>query len=148
MDLTQIVLLSVSIVLAIFLVAVGLQAFFVLKSLRRTLSSLDKLLNEADDLVGQVKKPLESVRNVLKPSLGIALGAFITYLITKKKGQNIKNLLAKEGHRLVDELAAKAPSALENQNANKDAVDQIHQHIDQIQKKGRRFFFRRHAPES
>ena len=55
MDTTQTVLLAVIIVLAIFLVALGFQVFFVLKDLRKTLARMNRLFDDADDLVDQVK---------------------------------------------------------------------------------------------
>ena len=75
MDTTQIVLLSVIIVLTIFLVVIGFQVFFVLKDLRKTLFRLNRLFDNADDLVGQVKKPIESAGNIftaMTAGVGIA----------------------------------------------------------------------------
>ena len=75
MDTTQIILLAVIIVLTIFLVVIGFQVFFVLKDLRKTLFRLNRLFDNADDLVGQVKKPIESASNIftaMTAGVGIA----------------------------------------------------------------------------
>ena len=61
MDLIQAILLSVIVVLTIFLVVIGFQAFFVLKDLRKTLGKMNQLMEDTDSLVSQVKKPIESV---------------------------------------------------------------------------------------
>ncbi len=82
MDITQIVLLSVVIVLAIFLVVLGVQVFYVLKDLRKTLKKFNLLLDGTDDLVNQVKKPIESASNVFS---ALTAGVGIAHLL--KKGE-------------------------------------------------------------
>ena len=75
MDITQTVILAVIIALAILLVVVGFQVFFVLKDLRKTLFRLNRLFDNTDDLVGQVKKPIESAGNLftaMTAGVGIA----------------------------------------------------------------------------
>jgi len=64
MDLTQAILLSVIVVLAIFLVVIGFQAFFVLKDLRKSLTKMNKLMEDADGLVSDVKKPVNTVTSL------------------------------------------------------------------------------------
>lgn len=83
MDLTQTVLLAVIVVVSIFLVVIGLQVFFVLKDLRKTLFRMNRLFDNADDLVGQVKKPIESAGNLFT---AMTAGVGIAHLL--KKGSN------------------------------------------------------------
>lgn len=78
MDTTQTVLLAVIIVLAVFLVALGFQVFFVLKDLRKTLSRMNRLFDDADDLVDQVKKPIQSAGSFLT---ALTAGAGIAHLL-------------------------------------------------------------------
>ncbi len=86
MDLTQAILLSVIVVLTIFLVVIGFQAFFVLKDLRKTLGKMNQLMEDTDSLVSQVKKPIESVGGVLTT---LTAGAGIAHLLKKlKKGED------------------------------------------------------------
>ena len=86
MDITQTVLLSVIVVLTIFLVVVGFQAFFTLKDLRKTLNKMNQLMDDTDDLVGQVKKPIESASHLFT---AITAGAGIAHLLKKvKKGED------------------------------------------------------------
>lgn len=80
MDLTQIVLLSVIIVLAIFLVILGIQLFFVLRDLRKSIRRMNHFFDEANQLVYEVKKPIEKA------------GTFVTALTT---ASGIINLLKK-----------------------------------------------------
>jgi len=83
LDLTQIILLSVIIVLTIFLVILGFQVFFVLRDLRSTLKRLNQLFAEANTLVSEVKKPIEKA------------GTFVTALTT---GAGLVHLLKKGKH--------------------------------------------------
>ncbi len=87
MDITQTVILSVIIVLTIFLVVLGFQTFFVLKDLRKTLLRLNKLFDNTDDLVLQVKKPIESASNVFT---SLAAGIGLAHLL--KKGSKDREL--------------------------------------------------------
>ena len=80
-DSTQIVLLAVIIVLTVFLVVIGFQVYFVLKDLRRTLFRLNRLFDDADDLVGQVKKPIESAGNIFT---AMTAGVGIAHLLKKR----------------------------------------------------------------
>ncbi len=75
MDITQIVTLSVILVLTVFLVILGFQLFFVLKDFRKTLFKVNRLFDNADDLILQVKKPIEqagSVVTAMTAGVGIA----------------------------------------------------------------------------
>lgn len=80
MDVTQTILLAIIIVLAIFLVALGFQVFFVLKDLRKTLTRMNMLFDDANDLVGQIKKPVESAGNFVT---ALTAGAGIAQLFKK-----------------------------------------------------------------
>ena len=86
MDTTQTVLLAIIIVLAIFLVALGFQVFFVLKDLRKTLHRMNMLFDDANQLVTDIKKPVESAGNFVT---ALTAGAGIAHLL--KKGKKEKN---------------------------------------------------------
>ena len=87
MDITQSVILSVIIVLTIFLVVVGIQVFFTLKELRKSLKKANKLMDDADDIVSQVKKPIETAGNLVT---ALTAGAGIAHFLKKIAGE-IKN---------------------------------------------------------
>jgi hypothetical protein len=87
MDTTQIVLLAIAIILTVFLVALGFQAFFVLKDVRKTLLRMNRLFDDADELVDQVKKPIESAGNFVT---ALTAGAGIAHLLKKGKEEKRK----------------------------------------------------------
>lgn len=99
--------------------------------------------------------------------LGVIIGAAVTYLFTNEKGQKIKDRLVKEGSKLIDKLREDLEQAEEEIQKEKELVsdkvesgvetvketvqevaETVPGHIDQIQKKGRRFFFRKPRAES
>lgn len=82
MDVTQIILLSAVIVLTIFVVIMSFQAFLTLKDFRKTLGKLNHLMDDTDDLVGKVKKPIESVGGVFS---ALTAGAGIAHFLKKIK---------------------------------------------------------------
>lgn len=99
--------------------------------------------------------------------VGVIIGAALTYLFTNKEGQKLKNKLLAEGEKLLsslregleeatdstkevrEEAGQKLSAGVEEiKDKVEEEVSELPKHIDQIQKKGRRFFFRRHASES
>lgn len=80
LDLSQIVLLAVIIVLTIFLVVLGFQVFFILKDLRFTLKRVNQLFDDANQLVTDVKKPIEKAGNFFT---ALTAGAGIVQLLKR-----------------------------------------------------------------
>lgn len=80
MDLTQSVILSIIIVLTVFLVVLGFQVFFVLRDFRKTLFRMNRLLDDTDNLITQVRKPIETAGNLLTSA---AAGMGIAHLIKR-----------------------------------------------------------------
>jgi len=80
MDIIQAVLLTVIVVLTIFLIVIGFQAFFTLKDLRRTLTKMNRLMDDTDDLVSEVKGPVHSATNLFT---ALTAGAGIAHLLKK-----------------------------------------------------------------
>lgn len=85
MDITQAVILSVIVVLAIFLVVIGIQIFFTLKDLRKSLKKANQLMEDADNIVSQIKKPVETAGNMLT---ALTAGAGIAHFIKKITGES------------------------------------------------------------
>ena len=85
MDATQAVLLSIIVVLAIFLVVIGFQAFFTLKELRKTLKKADKLMDDVDGIASQIRKPIESAGNIFT---AVSAGAGIAQIIKRLTADN------------------------------------------------------------
>ena len=82
MDATQAIILSVIVVLTIFLIIIGYQLFFVLKELRLTLKKSNRILDDTQDFISQVKKPIESANNIIA---AITTGAGIAHFLKKAK---------------------------------------------------------------
>lgn len=99
--------------------------------------------------------------------IGVIIGASLTYLLTTKKGQKIKDQILEEGKKLLADLAEKAEETQEQLAENKEEIpekvrevanevkeeakqlaEDVPGHIEQIQKKGRRFFFRKDHPQT
>lgn len=80
MDVTQAILLSVIVVLAIFLVFLGIQVFFVLKDFRLTLRRVNRLFDNLDELSLEIKKPISSLGNIFT---ALTAGAGIAHLFKR-----------------------------------------------------------------
>lgn len=118
----------------------------------------------------------EKSNNLSTIITGIVIGAAITYLFATKNGQKLKDELLEEGKKLLEkigenlELEEHEEKKEELQSKTKEnthevsekliedfektkeeleeAIPPVPQQVTQLQKKGRRFFFRRHAAES
>ncbi len=94
--------------------------------------------------------------------VGIVIGAAVTYLFTNKEGQKLKDKLLVEAEKLLgnlregleeadqetkevrEEIAHKVSAGVDEAKEKiGEEVDQLPKHMQEIQKKGRRFFFRR-----
>lgn len=82
MDATQAIILSVIIVLTVFLIVIGFQLFFVLKEFRLTLKKSNRILDDTQDFITQVKKPIESANNIIA---AVTTGAGIAHFLKKAK---------------------------------------------------------------
>ena len=104
--------------------------------------------------------------------VGIAIGAALTYLFTTKNGQKIKEELIREGTKLLDKIGQSLEEAEEKsetikkvsekveevkeaavsevqelKESTEEAIREVPKQVEQIQKKGRHFFFKRHASD-
>lgn len=84
-DTVQIVLLVVIITLTVLLVVLGVQVFFILKELRKTVGKTNKLLDTSNEIAENVAVPVQSVSGIiddvstgtiLTKALNIGLKAF------------------------------------------------------------------------
>ncbi len=80
LELSQIVLLTIIIILTLFLVVLGFQVFFVLKDLRITLKRMNSLFDDANELVDDVRKPIEKAGNFFT---ALTAGAGLVHLLKK-----------------------------------------------------------------
>lgn len=88
-DTAQIILLVVVVILTVLLVALGVQVFFILRELRRTVSKANKVLEDTGTITESVSKPLSSLSNLTS---GLRVGTLIAGLL-KGKGKKIRQLL-------------------------------------------------------
>ena len=105
---------------------------------------------------------------------GVVIGAALTYLFGTKNGQKIKEQFLKDGTKLLEKMGENVQEGIkrleeaeegvqeESQQVRdkieegiqevkskvEDVAIEIPAHVAEIQKKGRRFFFRRHRAES
>lgn len=82
MDPAQTVLLVVIIILAILLVALGIQVFFILRELKQTVSKANKVLDDTGVITESVSGPISSLSTL---AMGLKTGATIASLFKKKK---------------------------------------------------------------
>lgn len=77
MDIAQVALFIVIIVLAVLLVSLGIQVFFILREFRKTVSKANKVLDNTNVITESVSSPLSSLSGLamgiktLAPILGI-----------------------------------------------------------------------------
>lgn len=63
-DLTQLVLLLVIVILTVLLVVVGVEVFFLLRDLRKTLGKIEKVFVDFGEIGDKLKNSLESLSEI------------------------------------------------------------------------------------
>lgn len=87
-DPAQTALFLVIIVLAILLVVLGIQVFFILRELRETVSKTNKVLDDTGVITESVSAPISSLSSLVT---GIKTGATVASILKKKKGLSKKD---------------------------------------------------------
>lgn len=85
MDPAQTALFLVIIVLTVLLLVLGVQVFFILRELRKTIEKTNKVLDEAGEITESVSAPLSSISTLIT---GLKTGASIASIFkgnSKKK---------------------------------------------------------------
>lgn len=75
LDTVQIVLLIVISLLTILLVVLGIQVYFILRELRRTVQKTNKILDTTEQITESVARPIESVSSLVD---SVSTGAVLT----------------------------------------------------------------------
>lgn len=92
MDAAQIALFIVIIVLAILLLALGVQVFFILKEFRKTVSKANKVLDNTNVITQSVSTPLSSLSGLAAcVKSGTSVVSFIKKLISKDEDEEKKD---------------------------------------------------------
>lgn len=81
-DPAQTALFLVIIVLTILLLVLGIQVFFILKELRKTIDKLNKVLDDTGTITESVSKPISSLSNL---AVGLKAGARIARILNGDK---------------------------------------------------------------
>ncbi len=79
-DPAQILLFIVIIILTLLLLILGIQVFFILKDLRKTITKANKVLDNTGDITQSVSQPLTSISSIL---MGLKAGGTIASIIKK-----------------------------------------------------------------
>lgn len=80
MDTVQLLLLVVVVVLTILLIALGIQVFFILRELRKTIYKANKVLDNAGLISESVSRPIEKLSSL---TTGIQAGAVIASVLKR-----------------------------------------------------------------
>ena len=85
-DTVQLVLLLVIAILTILLVVLGVQVFFILKDLRKTIGKANKVLDNAGSITDNVSVPIESLSTLassMKAGSLVTAAKFIRHVLSK-----------------------------------------------------------------
>ncbi len=80
LDPVQTILLIVIVVLTVLLFILGIQVFFILKELRKTVSTANKVLEDTSVIAQSVSGPVSSLTSL---SSGLKLGTLIAKILQK-----------------------------------------------------------------
>ncbi len=82
MDIAQSLLLAVVLILTGLLVFLGIQVFFILRELRRTLERANKILDNANSITESIARPISDFSGILD---GVKTGMSLLSIFSKKK---------------------------------------------------------------
>ncbi|MCL4353426.1 hypothetical protein M1615_03110 [Patescibacteria group bacterium] len=77
----QIALLFVVLLLTLLLLVLGVQVFFILRELRRTVSKANKVLDDTGTITQSVSGPISNLSNLVT---GVKVGSALAKILSKK----------------------------------------------------------------
>ena len=86
-DPAQTVLFLVIIILTVLLVVLGIQVFFILRELRKTINKANKVLDDTGVITESVSKPISSLSTL---AMGLKTGAKIAKILQGEKHKKEK----------------------------------------------------------
>lgn len=89
MDLLQIALVFLIMLLAVFLSILGIQVFFILRDLKKSLDKIDLLLGDAHQVAQNIEKPLQAAASVAQ---AVENGVKIAKNVVAKSNKPAKRL--------------------------------------------------------
>lgn len=93
-DSVQLILLLIIITLTVLLVILGIQVFFILRDLRKTVKKTNKILENAEDITEGIQGPITAISSFVigtKATSIMSLVGFIKHLLSKDKEDEKKN---------------------------------------------------------
>jgi hypothetical protein len=90
MDPIQFVLLAVIVILTLLLIILGIQVFFILTEVRRTVSKTNNILENAESITETVKTPLAAISSLalcFKASSLVNVAKFMKNLLNQEKDE-------------------------------------------------------------
>ncbi len=87
-DVVQLVLLTVISILTLLLVILGIQVFFILAEVRKTVSKTNNILEKADSITESVRTPLSAISTIalgIKASSLLSVAKFVRNLLIHDK---------------------------------------------------------------
>lgn len=87
-DPAQLVLFLVILILTALLVVLGIQVFFILRELRKTIDKVNKVLDDTSLITESVSKPLSSLSTL---AMGLKTGATIAKIFQGSKKHDKKD---------------------------------------------------------
>jgi hypothetical protein len=88
-DILQIALIFLIVLLSVFLSVLGIQVFFILKDLRKSLDKLDRVLESTEDIAENLEKPARVVSEVTQVLEG---GVKVVKALGERSGRPAKRL--------------------------------------------------------
>ena len=87
-DSTQLILLFVIVVLTVLLLILGIQVFFILRELRKSIFKMNKVLDDASSITESVSEPISSLSSIVS---GVKTGAMFAQLLKGKTEKGEKH---------------------------------------------------------
>jgi len=87
-DPAQLALFLVILILTVLLVVLGIQVFFILRELRKTIDKVNKVLDDTSLITESVSKPLSSLSTL---AMGLKTGATIAKIFQGSKKHDKKD---------------------------------------------------------
>jgi hypothetical protein len=81
-DPAQTVLFLVIVVLTLLLLVLGIQVFFILRELRKTINKANKILDDTGVITESVSAPISSLSSL---AMGVKTGAVLAKILNRKK---------------------------------------------------------------
>lgn len=82
-DSTQILLIVVIVILTLLLSIIGIQVFFILREVQRSIQKVNKMLDDAGTISESIVKPIASLSSSITSFSGIA--GLLNWLASRKK---------------------------------------------------------------